>query len=559
MENKYQLTQEEINKILRRSPYSLGSSPAESGLGAEQIKRYFYDFIYYMAENLNLHLKDVGTDLVALEEGSRALQREVEELLTNELRAHVTNSDAHPDIREAADGASALAQAAYNLASGKSKVYINTSFGFAVMELQNESLKHGDFIMVIDKGCPDFVVVDRCNFGDAAIEIDPVDLANGNLPSPQVGGRYRLNGIDLELLAIESGIDTGSFLKKSDLAGFIDKNDNADKIPTAGVVSEALDALEAKTEKQIENTQDEIDRVEGIAKGANQAICFDDYTQMVEHFRNAPAHKYNNGQNIMIVDLDVPDLWVSLAFNESDYYSFYDYQIEDIAKDVIEYGFIYIGHYRLSALETQKVDLAEYVTTEELAVEATACNAYAEGLVRNLDNYVEENFAKKEDISGTSGYEDVTIDDITLEEDTLSIEITSTTFADINKVTDLIITFEVAKPAEGNTADNPLYVRFNGSLAAVIGKTANGWANTGYIMQGKLFSTQVKDVRICLAQHTLAANGTSGYTMQTTLNPLSSVINSIQIIPYYNTDNKEDTVYLIPKGTKVKIVGRVVK
>ena len=78
MENKYQLTQEEINKILRRSPYSLGLSPAEAGLGAEQIKRYFYDFIYYMAENLNLHLKDVGTDLVALEEGSRALQREVD-------------------------------------------------------------------------------------------------------------------------------------------------------------------------------------------------------------------------------------------------------------------------------------------------------------------------------------------------------------------------------------------------------------------------------------------------------------------------------------------------
>lgn len=149
-------------------------------------------------------------------------------------------------------------------------------------------------------------------------------------------------------------------------------------------------------------TKAELREVESIAKGANQAICFDNYDQMVEHFRNAPAHKYNNGQNIMIVDLNVPDLWVSLAFNESDYYSFYDYQIEDIAKDVIEYGFIYIGHYRLSALETQKVDLAEYVTTEELAVEATACNAYAEGLVRNLDNYVEENFAKKEALDALS-------------------------------------------------------------------------------------------------------------------------------------------------------------
>ena len=46
MENRYQLTSEEINKILCHSPRSLSASPAEQGLGAQQIRKYFYDFIY---------------------------------------------------------------------------------------------------------------------------------------------------------------------------------------------------------------------------------------------------------------------------------------------------------------------------------------------------------------------------------------------------------------------------------------------------------------------------------------------------------------------------------
>ena len=110
-----------------------------------------------------------------------------------------------------------IANAAYNLASGKSKVYVKTSFQMALFELQNEELHQGDFIMVIDKSTPDFVVLDYVSADTDVTEVDFEDVINNSLPAPQVGEMFRLKGFDRVLLAIESGIDTGDFATKDDL------------------------------------------------------------------------------------------------------------------------------------------------------------------------------------------------------------------------------------------------------------------------------------------------------------------------------------------------------
>ena len=44
MSERYKLTNEEINKAVLHSPYALADSPYKRGLGAAQIKKYFYDF-----------------------------------------------------------------------------------------------------------------------------------------------------------------------------------------------------------------------------------------------------------------------------------------------------------------------------------------------------------------------------------------------------------------------------------------------------------------------------------------------------------------------------------
>ena len=218
MENRYQLTSEEINKILCRSPRSLSASPAEQGLGAQQIKKYFYDFIYYMAQLLNMHLGSVGKDVTALDTGLVALQEALTESIADSVLDHATDANAHEDIRESLAEAVHLANVAYNLASGKSKVYVNTSFQMALFELQNEELHQGDFIMVIDKSTPDFVVLDYVGADTDVTEVDFEDVINNSLPAPQVGEMFRLKGFDRVLLAIESGIDAETLSTKDDLS-----------------------------------------------------------------------------------------------------------------------------------------------------------------------------------------------------------------------------------------------------------------------------------------------------------------------------------------------------
>lgn len=103
--------------------------------------------------------------------------------------------------------------------------------------------------------------------------------------------------------------------------------------------------------------------VESLAKGAQQSISFGDYFSMVNVFNALPLGTYNVGQNIMIVTLYVPDLWISKI--ESKAFTFSYISDEDIVSQLKTNGFIRVGHYTLSALETQKVDLLQYYDKSE--------------------------------------------------------------------------------------------------------------------------------------------------------------------------------------------------
>lgn len=180
------LTEEEINQILMSSPYALPSSPSQAGLGANQIKRYFYSFIVLFCQKLNLRFdeiaqalyvledvlsatddrideatqdltKQIGTslnthnqsisahgdiraDISRLWEKNQSTIQECTELIVSRMETHNTENTAHgdirelvpthnqsklahSDIRELVGQAKEKADNAYNLASGKSKVH----------------------------------------------------------------------------------------------------------------------------------------------------------------------------------------------------------------------------------------------------------------------------------------------------------------------------------------------------------------------------------------------------------------------------------------------------
>jgi hypothetical protein len=102
--------------------------------------------------------------------------------------------------------------------------------------------------------------------------------------------------------------------------------------------------------------------------GANKSISYVNYSSMIQFLNSLiltdGGSPYNVGQNIMIVTLEVPDLWVSEIVAEH-----IDYQYvsdTDVIEELKANGSVQVGNYKLSALETQKVDLTEYEKTADV-------------------------------------------------------------------------------------------------------------------------------------------------------------------------------------------------
>ncbi len=126
--------------------------------------------------------------------------------------------------------------------------------------------------------------------------------------------------------------------------------------------------LKSELEKYADGKDDElndrINTVEIIAKGGNSAVSFADYQTMITALNGLPKDKYTVGQNVMIVTLNVPDLWIS---NVADTVETFTYtNDEDFVAELKENGSVKVGYFVLSALETQKVDLTEYAKIEEV-------------------------------------------------------------------------------------------------------------------------------------------------------------------------------------------------
>lgn len=542
MSGKYIITEEEINQILLHSPYALSTNPARDGLSGEQVKRYFYDFIPVLAEKLNSKMVDVE----------------------NEMNEHKSSEDSHGDIRGAVDGAMEKATQAYDLATGKSKVHIYPDYKFLFYDLNSEKAKEnlniqkGDIILVAQKNAPDFIVYSidgSVPSNSEGTNISTIEVRDENVATvePSPSKAYYFNKSRIAIIGIESGIDTSVFA-----------------------------------------TKDELEAVESIAKGANQAVSFGSYKVMVEELNNASPNDYNIGQNFYIIAPNVPDLWIYQKAGVSKPFTYTD--DETIVNSLKKDGMITVGYFRLAPLETQKVDLTEYVknTVEEGQYRVLGYDTAGKAKIYNVSantaltvdgalaqykssllgvdkpsgflitntpinpyhaankKYVDDLVANIE-TSGTGGYTGVTIADTTLEEDSASIIITKDTFADIENVKDLLITFEIAMPTESNTVNNPLYVKFNGTTAAVIGKQVSGWAHDKFVLTGTLVSLNIGTSRMCIAPTALGANNTIHYALGTVRNLLPASLNSIEIVPANSSE------LLIPAGSKIKIEGRVIK
>lgn len=103
-----------------------------------------------------------------------------------------------------------------------------------------------------------------------------------------------------------------------------------------------------------------------IAKGANQAMSYDDYPAAINALLARSNVDYDPnplkiGQNIYILQPFVPDLWIAHVF-ETEYYEYEYVSDEDVIESLTSIGFILVGKYALGQLESQQARLTNIPT-----------------------------------------------------------------------------------------------------------------------------------------------------------------------------------------------------
>ena len=175
----------------------------------------------------------------------------------------------------------------------------------------------------------------------------------------------------LENVIEGKGLVDSSTLSNCKLSDFTDDLGNSPVHTHSQYLTEHQDiSMKQNIEDNTLNTNSKtiptaINEVNSIAKGATQAYGFPNYQQLIMALNILPNDYFNVGQNLYIVTLNVPDLWVSSIESTSQTYTYTT--DEAFTTELATNGYVQVGYYRLSALETQKVDLTNYVTNTDYA------------------------------------------------------------------------------------------------------------------------------------------------------------------------------------------------
>ncbi len=136
-----------------------------------------------------------------------------------------------------------------------------------------------------------------------------------------------------------------------------------DKQEISGIVMES-----GELQQVVKDTSEALERAENaeaIAKGISSAKGFHTYTDVINDLNAAPADAYKVGHSLYVITLGVPDLWISGVYESSEPYTYID--DVTVVATLQSIGYIRIGYYQVSMLETLKQDLTNYVKNTDYA------------------------------------------------------------------------------------------------------------------------------------------------------------------------------------------------
>ena len=137
----------------------------------------------------------------------------------------------------------------------------------------------------------------------------------------------------------------------------------------AGIVETDIEPTITDIQETADTANNTANTAKSIAEGANQALSYVNYSTMITAFNALDDDVYRTGQNVYIQTRDVPDLWVYSVESTSVTYTY----TTDAAfvNELTTNGYVQVGYYKLSMLETQKVDLTNYVTNTDYGTTST--------------------------------------------------------------------------------------------------------------------------------------------------------------------------------------------
>lgn len=286
MSEKYKITSEELNQILASSPFALGMSPGERGMSGEQIRRYFFQFIRVFAQKLNIHLEDVEK---GFEEASAQANSSIDSCKTElrgNLSEHNSSKSAHEDLRDAI-------RVAHNLAYGKTRVHPVQTWHHMCQLLLDEGVQEGDFIIIAEKGVPDFIVQEI----DTQEREEDICFFSESMGVPiEIGNSYYFMDKGVRLLSLESGVDVNKLISR-------DEYSSAMSTLWSALTSHAID----------KSTHEDIRmEIEGIRNAIDGA-----YTVAGSAFEKASsAYNLAFGKSKVYISRDFPDALKQLKENE---------------------------------------------------------------------------------------------------------------------------------------------------------------------------------------------------------------------------------------------------
>lgn len=139
-------------------------------------------------------------------------------------------------------------------------------------------------------------------------------------------------------------------------------------------INSNIDGIESNS-TALSTVQETADSALTLAKGAMVARSYDTYEAMIEALEAMSAGTLDVGQQILIVTMGVPDVWVSANSGSNDAYT-YSTDEALITELTGENGLVG-SWYTLRPLETQKVDLSDYYTKDTIDGKVSTLTAAA--------------------------------------------------------------------------------------------------------------------------------------------------------------------------------------